>query len=170
METGAAFTGVLNVNKCQQAVGTVLAPLRRRFSANEHGEFLDFLGRGDNGVFDAIRGTKKLEDDTIFTGYELGKQIFIAFEGSMTDTSVTINGASGETLDVDVVLAGGAIGKEYVVLVNFGTDDKPGGEFSTIGGHYEDVYVKTPAGWRCKRPQLTRLNVRQLARNARLSP
>ena len=47
--------------------------------------------------------------------------------------------------------AGGATGKEYVVLVNFGPDDKPGGEFSNIGGDYEDAYVKTLAGWRFKR-------------------
>jgi len=46
---------------------------------------------------------------------------------------------------------GGAVGKEYVVLVNFGPDDKPGGEFSSIGGHYEDRYVRTPAGWRFAR-------------------
>jgi hypothetical protein len=46
---------------------------------------------------------------------------------------------------------GGATGKEYVVLLNFGPDDKPGGEFASVGGHYEDAYVKTPAGWRFKR-------------------
>jgi len=47
--------------------------------------------------------------------------------------------------------AGGATGKEYVVLVNFGPDDRPGGDFASIGGHYEDTYVKTAAGWRFKR-------------------
>lgn len=47
--------------------------------------------------------------------------------------------------------AGGASGQEYVMLVNFGSDDKPGGEFSTIGGHYEDAYVKTATGWRFRR-------------------
>ena len=47
--------------------------------------------------------------------------------------------------------AAGAAGKEYVVLVNFGPDDRPGGDFASIGGHYEDAYVKTAAGWRFKR-------------------
>jgi hypothetical protein len=46
---------------------------------------------------------------------------------------------------------GGATGKAYVVLVNIGENNKPGGEFSNVGGHYEDQYVKTPAGWRFKR-------------------
>jgi hypothetical protein len=45
----------------------------------------------------------------------------------------------------------GATGKEYMVLVNIGENGKPGGEFSNIGGHYEDVYSKTPDGWRFKR-------------------
>jgi hypothetical protein len=47
--------------------------------------------------------------------------------------------------------AGGATGKEYVVLVNIGEGGKPGGEFSNIGGHYEDMYVKTAQGWKFKR-------------------
>jgi hypothetical protein len=45
----------------------------------------------------------------------------------------------------------GASGKAYVVLVRIGEGDKPGGEFSDVGGHYEDAYVKTPQGWRFKR-------------------
>jgi hypothetical protein len=47
--------------------------------------------------------------------------------------------------------AEGATGKQYVVLVNIGEDDKPGGSFSNVGGHYEDVYVKTAQGWKFKR-------------------
>ena len=46
---------------------------------------------------------------------------------------------------------GGASGKEYVVLVNIGEGDKPGGEFSSVGGHYEDAYVKTSRGWKFQR-------------------
>ncbi len=45
----------------------------------------------------------------------------------------------------------GAVGKQYLVLVNIGEGGKPGGEFSNIGGHYEDVYTKTSQGWRFKR-------------------
>ena len=33
----------------------------RRFES----EFLDFISRGDNGIFDTIRESKKLEDDTV---------------------------------------------------------------------------------------------------------
>jgi SnoaL-like domain len=42
----------------------------------------------------------------------------------------------------------GVIGRQYNVLIDVGDDAKP----SAIdhGGHYEDVYVKTPAGWRFK--------------------
>ena len=47
--------------------------------------------------------------------------------------------------------AGGATGKEYVVLVNIGEGGKPGGEWSNTGGHYEDVYARTVQGWKFKR-------------------
>ena len=47
--------------------------------------------------------------------------------------------------------AEGATGKQYVVLVNIGEDDKPGGSFSDVGGHYEDVYIRTAQGWKFKR-------------------
>ena len=42
----------------------------------------------------------------------------------------------------------GAIGKQYLVVLNIGEDGRP----SSInqGGHYDDVYVKTPKGWRFK--------------------
>ena len=46
---------------------------------------------------------------------------------------------------------GGASGKAYVVLVNIGEGGKPGGEFSDVGGHYEDRYVKTATGWKFAR-------------------
>jgi hypothetical protein len=48
---------------------------------------------------------------------------------------------------------GGATGKQYMVLVNIGENNQPGGQFSNVGGHYEDQYVKTPQGWRFKRRQ-----------------
>lgn len=49
--------------------------------------------------------------------------------------------------------AGGAVGKEYLVMVDIAEGGKPGGDFSSIGGHYEDAYVKTATGWRFKRRQ-----------------
>ena len=42
----------------------------------------------------------------------------------------------------------GAIGKEYLVQLRIGDDDRPNDVFG--GGHYEDVYVKTTDGWRFK--------------------
>jgi hypothetical protein len=48
---------------------------------------------------------------------------------------------------------GGATGKQYMVLVNIGENNQPGGQFSNVGGHYEDQYVKTPQGWRFQRRQ-----------------
>jgi len=47
--------------------------------------------------------------------------------------------------------ADGATGKQYLVVVNIGEGDRPGGEFSNTGGHYEDVYARTAQGWRFKR-------------------
>jgi hypothetical protein len=49
--------------------------------------------------------------------------------------------------------AGGAAGKQYMVLVQIGENGQPGGQFSNVGGHYEDQYVKTAQGWRFKRRQ-----------------
>lgn len=43
---------------------------------------------------------------------------------------------------------GGAIGKEYAVIIDIGEDGKPGG--IALGGRYDDEYVKTPQGWRFK--------------------
>jgi hypothetical protein len=44
--------------------------------------------------------------------------------------------------------ADGAIGKQYLVAVDIGEMGQPNSIF--LGGHYEDVYVKTPEGWRFK--------------------
>ena len=43
---------------------------------------------------------------------------------------------------------GGAIGKEYAVIIDIGEGGKPSGIF--LGGRYDDEYVKTPEGWRFK--------------------
>lgn len=49
------------------------------------------------------------------------------------------------------VTSGGVTGKQYLIVANIGENNQPGGEFSTTGGHYEDVYAKTTDGWRFKR-------------------
>jgi hypothetical protein len=45
-------------------------------------------------------------------------------------------------------LAEGATGSQYLVAIDVGEDGKP----STVvhGGRYDDVYLKTPEGWRFK--------------------
>lgn len=54
--------------------------------------------------------------------------------------------------------ADGATGKQYNIVVNIG-GPAGGGEFSNVGGHYEDVYVKTPQGWKFKRREFIQINV-----------
>ena len=44
--------------------------------------------------------------------------------------------------------ADGAIGKQYVIVIDHHTDGKPSTIF--LGGQYQDEYVKTPQGWRFK--------------------
>lgn len=43
---------------------------------------------------------------------------------------------------------GGAVGKEYAVIIDIGEGGKPSG--IALGGRYDDEYVKTPQGWRFK--------------------
>jgi hypothetical protein len=45
--------------------------------------------------------------------------------------------------------ADGATGKAYAVVLDLGENGKPSALLG--GGHYEDLYVKTAAGWRIKR-------------------
>jgi hypothetical protein len=52
---------------------------------------------------------------------------------------------------------GGATGRSYLVAIDVGENGKP----STIahGGYYDDVYVKTPEGWRIKSRTYTRSEI-----------
>lgn len=43
---------------------------------------------------------------------------------------------------------GGAVGKEYAVIIEIGENGNPGRIF--LGGRYDDEYVKTPQGWKFK--------------------
>jgi hypothetical protein len=49
-------------------------------------------------------------------------------------------------------MPGGAKGKEYLVVIDNGSNGKASSLF--LGGHYEDTYVKTPQGWRIKTRRL----------------
>jgi SnoaL-like domain len=48
--------------------------------------------------------------------------------------------------------ADGAIGKEYLAVLDIGENGASSSVF--LGGHYEDVYAKTPEGWRIKKRML----------------
>ena len=48
----------------------------------------------------------------------------------------------------------GAKGKQYLVVIDIGENGAPSSIF--LGGHYEDVYVKAPEGWRIKTRTLFR--------------
>jgi hypothetical protein len=48
----------------------------------------------------------------------------------------------------------GATGKQYLAVIDIGEDGKPTSIF--LGGRYEDVYERTPQGWRFKSRTLVR--------------
>ena len=48
---------------------------------------------------------------------------------------------------------GGAIGKEYAVIIDIGENGNPSG--IALGGRYDDEYVKTPQGWKFKNRTFT---------------
>jgi hypothetical protein len=43
---------------------------------------------------------------------------------------------------------GGAVGKQYAVIIDIGENGSPSG--IALGGRYDDEYVKTPQGWKFK--------------------
>jgi hypothetical protein len=48
---------------------------------------------------------------------------------------------------------GGAIGREYAVIIDIGEGSNPGR--IALGGRYDDEYVKTPQGWKFKNRTFT---------------
>ena len=66
----------------------------RRFES----EFLDFVGRGDNGAFDAIRSTKKLDDDTV-ASLERAVETFYGQFTTGEGESLQVNEPEAEAMD-----------------------------------------------------------------------
>jgi hypothetical protein len=58
----------------------------------------------------------------------------------------------------------GATGEQYLVVIDPPDGGKPGGLF--LGGHYEDIYVKTAEGWRYKSRTLFTANLGAEAKSA----
>ncbi len=94
-----------------------------------------------DGEFSGIRGSAKGRDQLAA----------LARSGIMTTEKPVVGVSHFGMNHVIETSAGGATGKEYVVMVDIAEGGKPGGDFSNIGGHYEDLYAKTPAGWRFRR-------------------
>jgi F-type H+-transporting ATPase subunit alpha len=66
----------------------------RRFES----EFLEFVGRGDNGIFDSIRTSKKLEDDTV-AGLERAVDSFYGQFTTSDGESLQLNEPEAEAMD-----------------------------------------------------------------------
>ena len=88
--------------------------------------------------------------DAIFCGravlYSQGRdQLAALARGRRSGPAYTVHFSTNHVIDPSPE---GATGKLYLVVLDIGEDGKP----SSInqGGHYDDVYVKTPNGWRFK--------------------
>ena len=66
----------------------------RRFES----EFLEYISRGDNGIYDAIRQTKKLEDDTV-QGLEKAVEAFYDQFTTSDGESLKVNEPEAEAMD-----------------------------------------------------------------------
>ncbi|RZU32859.1 F0F1 ATP synthase subunit alpha [Blastococcus saxobsidens] len=72
----------------------VPVPDVRRFES----EFLDYIARGDNGIFDTIRTSKKLEDDTV-AGLERAVETFYGQFTTSEGESLKVNEPEAEAMD-----------------------------------------------------------------------
>jgi hypothetical protein len=137
-----------------RAQGTTALTARDRIDINQLAARYAFAldTRADNGMafaelfapdgeFVGIRGSAEGRD----------KLAELARTGIMTAEKPIVGVSHFSMNHVIEPAVGGAVGKEYLVMVNVAEGGKPGGDFSSIGGHYEDSYVKTAAGWRFKR-------------------
>ncbi|MGY1915658.1 F0F1 ATP synthase subunit alpha [Blastococcus sp. HT6-30] len=61
-------------------------------------EFLDYVGRGDNGIFDTIRQSKKLEDDTV-AALERAVEAFYGQFTTSEGESLVVNEPEAEAMD-----------------------------------------------------------------------
>ncbi|NEK85191.1 F0F1 ATP synthase subunit alpha [Blastococcus saxobsidens] len=72
----------------------VPVPDVRRFES----EFLEYIGRGDNGIFDTIRTSKKLEDDTV-ASLERAVETFYGQFTTSEGESLRVNEPEAEAMD-----------------------------------------------------------------------
>jgi hypothetical protein len=94
--------------------------------------------------------------DGIFVGTNQGPN-GRSYQGRDVLAALARGGARGELflshLGMNHVITptadGGATGRAYVAILDVGLVGKPNGV--NHGGHYDDVYAKTPVGWRFKK-------------------
>jgi hypothetical protein len=87
-------------------------------------------------------------DGEIVKPHAQGREQLAAFARSHVKEPATANTRDFVANLVITPTPGGATGKAYMVAFNIADGAKPSVVMN--GGHYEDVYVKTPAGWRFK--------------------
>ena len=108
----------------------------------------------DSGADNGYAWANLFTPDAVFVGMNQG-ETGRSYRGREALAALARGGKRGPLyvshFNTTVVIepaADGATGKVYVVIVEPGEGGKPGA--ITNGGHYQDSYVKTPAGWRFK--------------------
>jgi hypothetical protein len=109
-----------------------------------YGQALDSgIGRDDNG--EAYAGL--FAPDGVFgRPYTTGHEALVALAHTQPhDRHYVRHFLTNMVIDPS---SEGARGRQYLVVIDVGEGGKPSSVL--LGGHYEDVYVKTAAGWRFK--------------------
>jgi hypothetical protein len=108
----------------------------------------------DSGAEDGYAYANLFTSDGVFTGMNQGPN-GRSYTGRDTLAGLARGGRRGPLyvshFITNVIITpapGGAIGKQYLAILAIGDGRDP----SAVdhGGHYEDVYAKTPDGWRFK--------------------
>ena len=103
-------------------------------------------GRMFAGLFSKDGGFARTTGDLLATREALADAARRGMKGPMGISHFIMNHVIEPTAD-------GAIGKQYAAIFDIGNNNGPSS--LRAGGTYEDVYVKTPEGWRFKRRQYT---------------
>ena len=108
----------------------------------------------DSGAENGYAYANLFADDGVFTGMNQGPN-GRSYAGRDTLAALARGGRRGPLYTshfiTNVVItpaAGGAVGKQYLAILALGDGQDP--HAIDHGGRYEDVYVKTPQGWRFK--------------------
>ena len=141
IDTSATVTAAANfIPPTQQSSLTAMDYLEISQLVSSYGHALDSgYGRGENGEAYANLYTA----DAAFAGAEGHDQLVKLGQIQPRGPDFVRHYLTNHVIEP---AAGGAKGKEFLVVIDNGENGKPSSLF--LGGHYEDTYVKTPAGWR----------------------